>query len=489
MSLRIELLIFFLIIVVNLAFGNTEKYIYHTSDKLFYDAKNKIFELKGNVRIFYSDTKISCDIFRYYEERKFGIAEGSPRLYNPRVFIKSELVELFFEKKQVVPKNNVYIRVKNDKNKAKDSKEKWDYFEVFTDELIYNWENQNLFIPNKVLIVSKDLYLRADKLIYNDKTKTMLLRGNIEGKSKDQTIRADKLTYDMDKDIMTIEGNIKSIIKVSEQKNESIDSRNSEEKLIALQTKEIYDNVIKENQVIIDYFVKDKGFIPIIEVYMGFYSKVDVYRKGIDYKIYYPEDDSSKVIFAPISLVEKSWINNLPSDKLVAFYFYPETNIFFENYKDSISFIFENISNLYNVVMFTNYRNMNIASWEDSKKEEYIRDLLYNTSSTVTGYYLDFENDHDFSIFFNFFKNNNYRNQVFFVIDKNFWKKMDYYKSVVFNRYDFKVSILVNVDDIYEMVYDSEQFFRFLFWKSYLYGCSIFVNKRIYGGGYFRLIY
>ncbi|MCS6955326.1 MAG: hypothetical protein NZM44_03105, partial [Candidatus Calescibacterium sp.] len=264
-------IIFYFFISFLVVFGSVlaedqpQRYIYHTSDKLFYDAKNKVFELSGNVKIFYSDSKISCDVFKYYEDKKYGKAEGNPRMYNPQVFLKSSFIDIFFEKKQAVALQRVYLRVKNnkkDKNSQKDknSKNQWEYFELYTDKLVYNWERENIFIPDKLKITSKDLYLTADQLIYSDKTKVMILKGNVEGKNKDQIIKADKITYNIDKDLMIIEGNVRSVIKVSEKKeNGDSDNRND---IVAMQTKEIYEAVINENRRIVDYFVSNSSSIP-----------------------------------------------------------------------------------------------------------------------------------------------------------------------------------------------------------------------------------
>lgn len=256
---------------------STQKYIYHRSDKLLYDSKNKYFELVGNVEIFYEDTKVKCDLFRYYEDKEFGVASGNPALYNPSTFIKSDSVEIYFKIKKLVAKNNVYIKIKNQqennnpKDKNNNKKDTPKYFEIFTDTLTYNWENEIVYIPTKVKIVSTNLYLYADTLTYNVKNNLIILKGNVYGKKDEQKIWADKLTYNTKKETLIMEGNVKSIIK-SEKKNETTQSSSNPLEFKLLTTQDIYNNLIKQNQKITDYFINKYLYSPYITINLNYYT-------------------------------------------------------------------------------------------------------------------------------------------------------------------------------------------------------------------------
>jgi lipopolysaccharide assembly outer membrane protein LptD (OstA) len=192
-----------------------------------------------------------------------------PTLYNPTTFIKSDTVELYFNIKKLVAKNNVYIKIKNqeekstkqpqntkDNQKIKDDqnikdkdKDNIKYFEIVTDSLTYNWENEIVYIPNKVKIVSTNLYLYANTLTYNVKNNLIILKGQVYGKKDDQKIWTDKLTYNTKTETLIMEGNVKSIIKAQQKKNE--ESNNLEINNFKLLTaSELYNNIIKENQKI-----------------------------------------------------------------------------------------------------------------------------------------------------------------------------------------------------------------------------------------------
>ncbi|MCX7758061.1 MAG: hypothetical protein N2169_00385 [bacterium] len=496
-------IIFYFFISFLVVFGSVlaedqpQRYIYHTSDKLFYDAKNKVFELSGNVQIFYSDSKISCDVFKYYEDKKYGKAEGNPRMYNPQVFLKSSFIDIFFEKKQAVALQRVYLRVKNNKKhknsqKDKNSKNQWEYFELYTDKLVYNWERENIFIPDKLKITSKDLYLTADQLIYSDKTKVMILKGNVEGKNKDQIIKADKITYNIDKDLMIIEGNVRSVIRVSEKKeNEDSGNRND---IIAMQTKEIYEAVINENRRTVDYFVSNNSSIPNIEIYLNYYTTIEIYKDKVDYHLKFSFDQirRSEIVFTPLGynkqLYNNEEIYNVMLRKLIAWYINKEDKFFFENYRDSINFV---VRNLYssNVILFSSPKDMNIILFDSEDRTQWIKDLIYSTSNLtfVKGYHFDFSDD---LYFFDFFRNNHNNKEIFFVIDGSFWKNIDYNKKIVFNNYPFKVNLLLDMNYFNELDYSMDEFLKFIFWKSYLYNCSIFVNRDLYNIRlpYFRLV-
>ncbi|MEN3015068.1 MAG: LptA/OstA family protein [bacterium] len=488
--LLVLVLILFPCISENKSNQNQEnvKYIYHTSDNLFYDAKSKVVELKGNVNIYYSDTKVRSDFFRYYEERKYGIAEGNPRLYNPRAYMRAEFVELFFDNKQAIAKNNVYIKLKNDK---KDKDKKWEYFEIFCNELVYNWEKQNIFIPNGVKIVSKDLYLTANQLIYNDKTRILILKGNVNGKQKDQSIRAEKVTYDLDKEFVKIEGNVKSVIRVSEsvQTTDQRDSETSEQKLIHLQTKEIYDNVLRENRRIVDYFISSMGGIPNIDIYLNYYTRVEVYKHQTEYHFYNVDLANKHFVFLPF--YPKISLEYSYPDKFVGLYVYPANDLFFENYKECLEFIKDKLGSGVHSdkgILFTSFDGFKIVNFEEQDKVNLNREFLYHTYNKVAGYFFEFPKNIEF---FEIFKSSSYSRDknIFFILGKNFWQNISDYERIVFNKYDFNVNILLDVNQVESFNYNPDEYYKFLFWKSYLYGCKIYVNKMIYSKvPYFRIL-
>ncbi|MFN3478521.1 MAG: LptA/OstA family protein, partial [bacterium] len=425
--------------------------------------------------------KIACDNFKYFEEKKYGLAVGNTRLYNPETFIKSDFVEVFFDQKRVEAKKNVYVRIKNTDKKEKDS---WDYFELYTSILVYNWENENVFIPKNLTIVSKEIYLDANQLIYNGKTKTMILKGNVKGKGKDQYIQADRVIYNMEKDVMTIEGNVKSVIKVSENNEENQDTK-PQKVLKSMSYGEIYDAVLKENEKIVDYFVKEKGFIPTIEIYLNYYTKVEVYKDLFEIKVKNSiyDIDKSKFVFLPFMYRELK----LDKGKYIAWYVDLMENVFFENYQESINFIKSNIYSE-NCVLFTSPKGLNIAVFENEDKKKWYQHLFDSTinENFIKGYWFSFEDLE----FFNIFKNNPNEKEAFFIIDDIFWKNFNQNRNIVFNNYPFKVNLLVKVDDVKKINYNANEFYKFLFWKSFLYDCTLYVDQDIYDlkSNYFKII-
>jgi len=459
---------------------NNSGYIYHTSDKLFYDAKNKVFELTGNVNIFYSDTKIACDVFRYFEEKKYGKAEGNPRLFNPKVFIKSLFVEVFFDEKQVVAQKNVYVRLKND-NKEKKGEKNWDYFEVYTEKLVYNWQTQNVFIPTKLKIVSKDLYLTANQLVYNDKSKVLILKGDVVGQTKDQKIKAQKITYDLDKDKMTIEGNVKSVIKVSDKQEDKKEVANEKVKNL-LSEKEIYQLVLKQNQKIIDDFIYSNGFVPTSEIYLNYYTKVEVYRRDFENRFIYDKErlKNSDIVFFPLAY-RKYFPSNLLEDgkkKYLAYFVYSNDRIFFENYKESIDFV---KSNFYgdDVILFSDPEDFSIVVFDENDKKKWMEDFLYETCnlSFTKGYYFRFDRD---LYLLDLIKRNNIDKEVFFILDDSFWKGFDKNWQIVFSNYNFKVNIFIDMNSVKKFSYSPDEFFKFIFWQSKLHNVSVYINDELY---------
>jgi lipopolysaccharide export system protein LptA len=480
--LLITLFLFFLIIMnLNLIYSlenninnkknknneNTQRYIYHRSDKLVYDSKNKVFELIGNVEIFYEDTKVKCDLFRYYEDKEFGIASGKPTLYNPTTFIKSDTVELYFNIKKLVAKNNVYIKIKNQEEKSKKQpqntkdnqntkndknikdkdKDNIKYFEIFTDSLTYNWENEIVYIPNKVKIVSTNLYLYANTLTYNIKNNLIILKGQVYGKKDNQKIWTDKLTYNTKTETLVMEGNVKSIIKAQQKKNE--ESNNLEINNFKLLTaSELYNNIIKENQKITSYFINKQLYSPYINININYYTTFDIYQANdLNYYIY----NVNNKIYNNTNNTNEKYVNKkylayiLPSNSEKAknftniiqelqkqIYFskeiYSNKEIYFsKDQKD-----FNNISKLYFILKH--------------KDEKYL--FFENLNQLYNNLLYSFENT--YSLIYN---NLIYNNKITPVLIKDF--RYTYYKSLIISEvYDQElINMLKNVYKKYNSAY------------------------------------
>jgi len=471
--LLITLFLFFLIIMnLNLIYSlenninnkknknneNTQRYIYHRSDKLVYDSKNKVFELIGNVEIFYEDTKVKCDLFRYYEDKEFGIASGKPTLYNPTTFIKSDTIELYFNIKKLVAKNNVYIKIKNQeektkkqppntkdnqntKNKNKD-KDNIKYFEIFTDSLTYNWENEIVYIPNKVKIVSTNLYLYANTLTYNVKNNLIILKGQVYGKKDDQKIWTDKLTYNTKTETLIMEGNVKSIIKAQQKKNE--ESNNLEINNFKLLTaSELYNNIIKENQKITSYFINKQLYSPYINININYYTTFDIYQANdlnyyiykVNNKIYNNTNNTNEkyenkkylAYILPSNPEKAKNFTNIIQELQKQIYFskeiYSNREIYFsKDQKD-----FNNISKLYFILKH--------------KDEKYL--FFENLNQLYNNLLYSFENTYSLI----------YNNKINPVLIKDF--RYTYYKSLIISEvYDQElINILKNVYKKYNSAY------------------------------------
>jgi lipopolysaccharide export system protein LptA len=441
---------------------NTQKYIYHKSDKLVYDSKNKVFELVGNVEIFYEDTKVKCDLFRYYEDKDFGIASGKPTLYNPTTFIKSDTVELYFNIKKLVAKNNVYIKIKNQEEKSKKQPQKTKdnqntknkdkdnikYFEIFTANLTYNWENEIVYIPNKVKIVSTNLYLYANTLTYNVKNNLIILKGQVYGKKDDQKIWTDKLTYNTKTETLVMEGNVKSIIKAQQKKNE--ESNNLQINNFKLLTaSELYNNIIKENQKITSYFINKQLYSPYINININYYTTFDIYQANdLNYYIY--------------NVNNKIYNNtNNPNEKYdnrkYLVYILPSNS---EKAKNFSSIIQELQKQIYfsKQIYSTNeiYSNKEIYFSKDQKDFNNIS-KLYFILKHKDEKYVFFENLNQlYNNFLNSFENTYsliYNNKITPVLIKDF--RYTYYKSLIISEvYDQElINMLKNVYKKYNSAY------------------------------------
>lgn len=513
---------------------STQKYIYHRSDKLLYDSKNKYFELVGNVEIFYEDTKVKCDLFRYYEDKEFGIASGNPALYNPSTFIKSDSVEIYFKIKKLVAKNNVYIKIKNQqennnpKDKNNNKKDTPKYFEIFTDTLTYNWENEIVYIPTKVKIVSTNLYLYADTLTYNVKNNLIILKGNVYGKKDEQKIWADKLTYNTKKETLIMEGNVKSIIK-SEKKNETTQSSSNPLEFKLLTTQDIYNNLIKQNQKITDYFINKYLYSPYITINLNYYTTFDIYQSNdLNYYIYninqiYSNNNKYTAYIFPSNFYISKNINdcfikikkdiiNIEFNNTKELYLYfilrqkDEKYLFFENlnelynnllnsYESIYSNIYRNFNNnsenIYNSLKlspilikefkFTYYRSKIISEIYD---EELIN-ILKNIYKKYNSAYIDINDIQNYNYLLKIVDNfKDFSGTIAFYLDSKLLSFLLTNQQINdFLNLKCNKIVLVNSIEIYNYLNNINYFYSFskyLFDLSYIYDLKIIVDSNIY---------
>ncbi len=513
---------------------STQKYIYHRSDKLLYDSKNKYFELVGNVEIFYEDTKVKCDLFRYYEDKEFGIASGNPALYNPSTFIKSDSVEIYFKIKKLVAKNNVYIKIKNQqennnpKDKNNNKKDTPKYFEIFTDTLTYNWENEIVYIPTKVKIVSTNLYLYADTLTYNVKNNLIILKGNVYGKKDEQKIWADKLTYNTKKETLIMEGNVKSIIK-SEKKNETTQSSSNPLEFKLLTTQDLYNNLIKQNQKTTDYFINKYLYSPHITINLNYYTTFDIYQSNdLNYYIYninqiYSNNNKYTAYIFPSNFYISKNINdcfikikkdiiNIEFNNTKELYLYfilrqkDEKYLFFENlnelynnllnsYENIYSNIYKNFNNnsenIYNSLKlkptlikefkFTYYRSKIISEIYD---EELI-DILKNIYKKYNSAYIDINDIQNYNYLLKIVDNfKDFSGTIAFYLDPKLLSFLLTNQQINdFLNLKCNKIVLVNSIEIYNYLNNINYFYSFskyLFNLSYIYDLKIIIDSDIY---------
>lgn len=508
---------------------NTQKYIYHKSDKLFYNSKNKYFELLGNVELFYEDTKVRCDIFRYYEDKEFGIATGNPTLYNPKTFIKSNFVELYFKIKKLVAKNNVYIKIKNEQennnNKEKNNKNDIKYIEIFTDTLTYNWENEIVYIPNKVKIKSTNLYLYADTLTYNVKNNLIVLKGNVYGRKDEQKIWADKLTYNTKTETLIMEGNVKSIIKSQQKKNEKPKDDLNTTQFKLLTSQEIYDTVIKENQKISSFYINKYLYSPYIPIKLNYYTTFDIYQTNdLNYYIYNIDNSELNsftryiVYIMPSNLekaqnlknyfsqIAKPFTNSKNNNKEIYFILShkSEKYVFFENlnqlynnlldsYNNTFSLIYNNISlyYIYNNIKikpliskdlkFTYYKSLIISEIYDEDLIEILKKIYKKYNSA----YINLNDIQNYNYLLKITENfSNKPDFIAFNLDSNLLSYLLTNSNFlnILNLNTQKI-VLFNTNEIYNYLNNKKYFYSFckyLFNLSYIYNLKIAVDSDIY---------
>ncbi len=495
---------------------NTQKYIYHKSDKLLYDSKNKYFELLGNVEIFYEDTKIKCDLFRYYEDKEFGIANGNPRLYNPTTFIKSDNVEIYFKIKKIVAKNNVYIKIKN-KKENNNKKETPKYFEIFTDTITYNWENEIVYIPTKVKIVSTNLYLYADTLTYNVKNNLIILKGNVYGQKDEQKIWANKLTYNTQKETLIMEGNVKSIIK-PEKKNETEKNSTNPIKSTLLTSQDLYDNLLKQNQKITDYFINKYLYSPYIPITLNYYTTFSIYQSNdLNYYIYntnqiYNNNNYTAYILPSNFYISKNVNDYLKkirknfydNNKELYLYFIfkqkDEKYLFFENlnelynnlinsYENAYSIIYENFNNsnekLYKILIkelkFKYYKSKIISEIYDQELIDILKKIYkkYNTT------YIEIDDIEEYNYLLKITDNfkESPKSIAFYLNSKLLSFLLTDQQIKNFLNLKSNKIILINSIEIYNYLNNLNYFYNFskyLFNLSYIYDLKIIVDSDIY---------
>lgn len=146
----------------------------------------KIYILKGNVKMKQGDTVLNSDSVEYNQNEKVqtAVATGNLKITDPQNEITGEKGTTYFREKRAVVDGNVKILAKPRAGEAKD-----------TNSMKGNWKEKAT--------------ITCDKLEYFYKTKVATLTGNLKVVQKGRVVFADSAVYDVKEEQVVLSGNVK----------------------------------------------------------------------------------------------------------------------------------------------------------------------------------------------------------------------------------------------------------------------------------------
>lgn len=155
----------------------------------------KVYILKGNVKMRQGDTLLVADSVEYNEDEKVqtAVATGNLRITDPQNDITGAKGTSYFREKRAVVDGNVKIVTKPKGGQAKTSKDgiksNWKEPATITcDKLEYLYKGKVAKLSGNLKITQKNRIVTADSALYQVKDELITLSGNVNGRDeKNQT--------------------------------------------------------------------------------------------------------------------------------------------------------------------------------------------------------------------------------------------------------------------------------------------------------------
>jgi lipopolysaccharide assembly outer membrane protein LptD (OstA) len=169
------------------------------ADYVRYDARNRLFEARGNVRLVTGDVTVTSETLVYEEKSRTAWAEGNARVVQGTTTLTAASVRYESESRVVHARQGVTVTQPD--------------LTLRSEALVYDLRGQVVDAEGKVVVEQPDQTLRADTLNYRVRGKVVTAKGSVELKTKTATLTGETLWADLENKKATVTGPAKLVRK------------------------------------------------------------------------------------------------------------------------------------------------------------------------------------------------------------------------------------------------------------------------------------
>ena len=207
-----------------------------TADRLLYDDKTKISQLRGNVKIIYGDLTVKSDYAKFYGDKKEGYFTGHVKLYKPGNTVTGDKMDIFYNEGKGVIYENVRAVSYQNKDKKEPGKKK----NTADDEapLIltckyaeYFWNDDEVYVDGDVKMWKNDRRAYADHGHYSQKIETVTLSDNVRfEQGTENWMTCPEAIFDLKSETFVANGGVTAEVEVEQQNEKKKDSKDDKNK-------------------------------------------------------------------------------------------------------------------------------------------------------------------------------------------------------------------------------------------------------------------
>ncbi|MCS7174088.1 MAG: hypothetical protein N0A24_12145 [Armatimonadetes bacterium] len=162
------------------------------ADRIRYDARNGVFEARGNVRLVLGDVTVTSTTLTYHERTRTAWAEGEARVVQGATTLSAPSVRYEASPRVVHASGGVVVQQSDLTLRAR--------------ELLYRLQDQLVEATGEVVVVQPDQTLRADRLTYRVREKIADATGSVRLQTKDSTLEGEAMWADLTRQEARVRG-------------------------------------------------------------------------------------------------------------------------------------------------------------------------------------------------------------------------------------------------------------------------------------------
>ena len=195
------------------------------ADRLLYDDKTKISQLRGNVKIVYGDLIVKSKYDKFYGDKKEAYFTGDVKLYKPGNTVTGDKMDIFYNEGRGVIYENVRAVSYQNKDKKEPGKKKNSADDdaplILTCKYAeYFWNDDEVYVDGNVKMWKNDKRAYADHGHYSQKIETVTLSDNVRfEQGAENWMTCPEAIFDLKSETFVANGGVTAEVEVEQQQN------------------------------------------------------------------------------------------------------------------------------------------------------------------------------------------------------------------------------------------------------------------------------